>query len=189
MSPLAYIAVGLAGAVRLVRFDTSGLDYFGDTPADFWRSFLAAAAVAPLFLIYLILGFIQAPPADTGFGHYVIIQFLAYAIAWLTFPLVLLHLAVPLGREDKAVRYIVAYNWVSVVQNAVYLPIIILGMTGALSPGITNFLALVALMWVLGLTFFVTREALEVPAPTAAGIVVMDLLLGLLIESLTGRFV
>ena len=185
MGALPHIAVGLAGAVRLVKLDLTGLDYYGDTPDDFWRSFLAAVVVAPLFLLYLVLRFIGAPPADEGFLHYVIAQFLAYGIAWLAFPLVMLHLSKQLGCRDKAVRYLVAYNWVSVLQNAVYLPIIILSMTGALAQGVGNLLAVAALMWVLGLTFYITRAALGVTTGTAAGIVFMDLLLGLLIETLT----
>ena len=84
-------------------------------------------------------------------------------------------------------RCLVAYNWLSVIQNGVYLPVVILGITGTFAQGLSNFLAMIALMWVLGMTLFVTRKALEVPIGTAAGIVVMDLLLGVLIEVLTSR--
>tara|TARA_B000000441_G_C21433914_1_gene172702 strand:+ start:282 stop:512 length:231 start_codon:yes stop_codon:yes gene_type:complete len=54
----AYISVGLSGAIRLIKLDSQGLDYFGDTTADFWRSFLAAAVVAPLFLLYLVIRYV-----------------------------------------------------------------------------------------------------------------------------------
>ena len=90
----------------------------------------------------------------------------------------MLYLAPVLQKEDKVVRYLVAYNWLSVIQNGVYLPVVMLGITGTFAQGLSNFLAMITLMWVLGITLFVTRKALEVPFGTAAGIVVMDLLLG-----------
>ena len=183
---MAYISVGLSGAVRLVKLDTQGFDYFGDTAADFWRSFLAAALVAPLFLLYLVIRYVES---DTGgsFPIYIAAQILAYVITWLAFPLVILNLAPVLQKEDKAVRYLVAYNWLSVIQNGVYLPVVMLGITGTFAQDLSNFLAMIALIWVLGITLFVTRKALEVPLGTAAGIVVMDLLLGVLVEVLTSR--
>ena len=182
----AYISVGLSGAVRLVRLDTQALAYFGDTAADFWRSFLAAAAVAPLFLLYLVIRFFES---ETGgsFPTYLFAQMLAYAIAWLAFPLVMLYAAPVLQKEDRMVRYLVAYNWLSLIQNGVYLPVVMLGITDTLAQGLSNFLALIALIWVLGMTLFVTRKALEVPFGMAAVIVVTDLLLGVLIEVLTSR--
>ena len=182
----AYISVGLSGAVRLVRLDTQALAYFGDTAADFWRSFLAAAAVAPLFLLYLVIRFFES---ETGgsFPTYLFAQMLAYAIAWLAFPLVMLYAAPVLQKEDRMVRYLVAYNWLSLIQNGVYLPVVMLGITGTFAQGLSNFLAMIALIWVLGMTLFVTRKALEVPFGMAAVIVVTDLLLGVLIEVLTSR--
>ena len=182
----AYISVGLSGAVRLVRLDTQALAYFGDTAADFWRSFLAAAVVAPLFLLYLVIRFFES---ETGgsFPAYLFAQMLAYAIAWLAFPLVMLYAAPVLQKEDRMVRYLVAYNWLSLIQNGVYLPVVMLGITDTLAQGLSNFLALIALIWVLGMTLFVTRKALEVPFGMAAVIVVTDLLLGVLIEVLTSR--
>ena len=183
---MAYISVGLSGAVRLVKLDSQGFDYFGDTAADFWRSFLAATLVAPLFLLYLVIHYVGSN-TDGSFLIYIAAEMLAYVIAWLAFPLVMLYLAPVLQKEDKAVRYLVAYNWLSVIQNGVYLPVVMLGITGAFAQGLSNFLTMIALMWVLGITLFVTRKALEVPLGTAAGIVVIDLLLGVLIEALTSR--
>ena len=183
---VAYISVGLSGAVRLVKLDTQGFDYFGDTAADFWRSFLAAALVAPLFLLYLVIRYVESD-TDGSFPVYIAAQILAYVITWLAFPLVILYLAPVLQKENKAVRYLVAYNWLSVIQNGVYLPVVMLGITGTFAQDLSNFLAMIALIWVLGITLFVTRKALEVPLGTAAGIVVMDLLLGVLVEVLTSR--
>lgn len=180
------IAVGLTGAARLVKLDARGLDCFGNATEDFWSSFLAAALVAPLFILYLTIRYVGAEESGS-FPVYLLAQMMAYAIAWLVFPLVMLHLAPVLQRKDRMIRYLVADNWVSVFQNAVYLPVVIFGVTGAFSQTFSNFLAMIAFMWVLGLTLFVTRKALDVPFGTAAGIVVMDLLLGVLVEVLTSR--
>jgi len=192
MSALAHITVGLTGAARLVKLDTGGFDYFEATTDGFWRSFLAAAVVGPLFIVYLIVRYLGAP-TEEGFSHFLIVECLAYTIAWLAFPVVMLTIARaldrPLDADSRMIGYLVAYNWMQAIQNAVYLPIVILGMTGALGQDLANSAALIALMWVLGMTYFVTQRALDIPTVTAAGIVVMDLLLGLFIEVMTDRAV
>ena len=85
------------------------------------------------------------------------------------------------------VRYLIAYNWVSVIQNSIYLPAVILGITEIFPETFTNFLAITILIWILGVSLFVARNALQVSLATGAGVVVMDLLLGVLIEVLANR--
>lgn len=183
---MAYIVIGLTGAIRLVKLDTQGFAYFGNTRAEFWRSFLGAALLAPVFILYLAVRYLNAS-SESSFSIFLIAQMLAYSISWLTFPLVMLYLADFLNRGNQVVHYLIAYNWVSVIQNSIYLPVVILGITGILSETFTNFLSISVLMWVLGMSLFVVRKTLKVSFATGAGIVFMDLLLGLLIELLTNR--
>jgi len=66
-----------------------------------------------------------------------------------------------------------------VIQNAVYLPVVIFGVGGMVSQGTANGLALI---WTFIYTGYVATKALEIPPMSAAGIVFIDLLLALLID-------
>jgi len=185
--PLNEVAYSIAGAIRLARFDTGGLDHFGDSTEAFWKSFWAAVLIAPFFFLLLLL---RHGKTTTGlaFLHNVFLELLAYAVSWLAFPVVMAALSRSLNCELEYVRYIVAYNWCGVIQNGIYLPIAILGFIGVLSGALANLLALVAIGWVLVYTYFVTRSALGVTGGTAMGIVFMDLMLGIVIDLISSRF-
>ncbi len=173
----------LYGAWRLARFDSEGLKYFDSTIDGFWRSFFAAVLVAPFYLILLVLRY------QSDFGHVPALQFfsiegLAYVIAWLAFPVVMITIATSIDRRRYFVRYIVAYNWASVLQNALYLPIVILAVAGVLGRGASEVLSLAVLTWVLAYSWFITRRALDITGPAAAGIVALDFLLSILIHNI-----
>lgn len=182
------VATALTGALRLARFDADGMAYFDLTPAGFWRSFWAAALVAPFFFLLLLLRHMEADSAG-AFVHDMSIELLAYAIAWLAFPVVMASLSRRLDCQQRYLPYIVAYNWCGAVQNAVYLPIAILGFTGALSAALANAMALAAILWVLAFSFFVARTVLGVSGTTAFGIVALDLVMGMVIDAMTNRFI
>ena len=186
MTPLnIHIGMSIAGALKLARFDAGGMAFFEISPQGFWRSFWAAGIVAPFFLLLLVLRHIEAGGA---FGHHIVIESLAYVIAWLLFPTVMATVTRMLGCAQNFVPFIIAYNWAGAIQNGVYLPIAILGYTGALSGESASFLALMAIAWVLIYTFFVVRTVLELPAGTAVSIVVLDFVLGLVVDGVTNQF-
>jgi hypothetical protein len=180
------VAFSIAGAVRLARFDAGGLDYFGDSTEAFWKSFWAPVLIAPFFFLLLLLKHGETA-SGLHFLHNIFLELLAYAIAWLAFPVVLAALSRSLGVEARFVRYIVAYNWCGVIQNGVYLPIAIFGFIGVMSVPTANLLTIVAIGWVLVYTYFITRSALGVTGSTAVGIVVMDLALGIVIDLVSSR--
>ena len=61
MPPLAEVLRYLWGAWRLVRRDERGLEVFGTRVDDFWRSFWAAAIVAPLYFGIALLRYGDGP--------------------------------------------------------------------------------------------------------------------------------
>ena len=177
---------GVLGAFQLTKLDLKGFEYFGNSKKQFWFSFVGAILIAPLFLTYLVTLYMNTN-IENGFSNYLIVQSLSYSIAWLTFPLVILHLGPFLKCEGQLIQYLVACNWVSVIQNGVYLPIIILGIMKVFPEPMLSVFGLTALLWILGVSLFVTYKALNLPLTTAAGIVVLDLLLGVFIEALASR--
>jgi hypothetical protein len=181
MAPLSEIIASIYGAVRLARFSPDGMSFFNISASGFFRSFTAAAIVAPFFFVLLLVRFdsISEPPL---FSRFLILESLAYVIAWCTFPLVMEGLSRTMLRRDKYVPFIIAYNWAMVPQNTLYILIILLGHIGFYSQGTTNGLALIVLIWSLIYTGFVARTALDVSPATAGGIVIVDLLLSVCIE-------
>lgn len=171
----------LYGAYRLARLDATGMSHFDVSADGFWKSFFAAVIVAPLYVLFLLLHF-QAGENDASFFRYVSIETIAYVITWVLFPLVMAGMTKFLGREDKFIAYIIAYNWASVWQNAVYLPVQILIAAGVLSAEAGASFSIAVLMAVLFYVWFITRTALDVPVSTAAAIVVIDLLLSVLVN-------
>ncbi len=184
--PLTETVASLMGALRLARFDAAGLAYFNASLTGFWRSFFAAAIVAPFFILLLIVR-LATGEADFSMTRYLSLEVIAYVIAWVAFPLVMVYLARMMGFQSRYFLYITAYNWCGVIQNAVYLPIAILAYVGVIGADLANTLALLALIWILSFTWFVTRNALDAPPGTAAGIVGLDFLLGLFIDAVANR--
>jgi len=100
MLPVADISVGIAGAARLARFDLEGFEYFDNSIHGFWQSFYAAVVIAPLFLILILIQYLTTEGGGP-FLHYLIIEGLAYFIAWPAFPLILLFVLVSPGPRDE----------------------------------------------------------------------------------------
>jgi hypothetical protein len=174
--------LSLVGAWRLARFDGRAIAYFNDSVAGFWRSFLAAGLVAPLYGLLLLV----RHAGDVGrvpFGRFMAVEGIAYVIAWLAFPVLMASFLKTLGRDRYFVRFIVVYNWAAVLQNGLYLPIAILSAAGAFGVAAANVLGLAALGLIVVYVWFITRVALEVPTTVAAGIVGLDFLLSILINA------
>lgn len=182
MITMSEVAAGIYGAFRLARRDPGGLGWFDASPQGYWRSFWAAVVVAPAFLVLdLITG---------GFGddfglRQGVIQVAAYVIDWTAFPLLMIAVADSLGKWPNYMRYIVAYNWSAVIQMAVLLPTAVLAV---LFPAHgTLLLAQAVTIVLLVYRAYVAHVALEVGFATAAGVVLMDVLLAGVLKALTDR--
>ncbi|MDX9862420.1 MAG: hypothetical protein RBS99_16035 [Rhodospirillales bacterium] len=182
MPGLNEILRSLYGAYRLARFDAGGLTHFDATPGGFWKSFFAAVIVAPLYLILLAVR-IENGPADIESARLLAVESIAYVIGWVIYPLVMATVARLIDRERHYVRYIVAYNWTSVWQNVIYLPIAILSVAGLLTGGAGGLLAVAGLIVVLVYAWFVARTALDIPGLFAVPLVGLDITLGLMLNS------
>ncbi len=163
------------GAWRLAHADPGGLACFDRSVEGFWRSFRAAAIIAPAYAAQLVLKFAMFPPA-AGLTRVAAVQAIAYAIGWLAFPVAMHWVCRLLNREQAYVGYIVAYNWSNLVQILVWLPAMVLSYAG-----LGAFLALAAQLALLVYQWFIARAALAVDGMTAAGVAILDFVLGLAI--------
>jgi hypothetical protein len=183
MISLREVFTALYGAYRLARLDKGGLKFFDVTNQGFWNSFYAAVLVAPLYVVLLLIRYSNLHE-HVPLIRFFAIEAIAYVIAWVAFPLLMASLARLLEREAFYIRYIVAYNWAAVLQNALYIPIAILSAAGIMSISLANTLGLLAIALIVFYTWFITRTALEVAAGLAAGIVGLDFLLNVLINAI-----
>jgi hypothetical protein len=174
-------ARALYGAYRLASLDSAGMDYFKNTRGAFWRSFNAALIIAPFYAGLLLMryqmGEVSASPLS-----FISIEAISYIISWVAFPVVVDLLITAMGRRERYIRFIIAYNWASVLQNLIYLPMAMLSVNGILSSGNAGILGLTILVLFMVYTWFITKTALDIPGGRAATIVAIDFALSLLIN-------
>jgi hypothetical protein len=88
-----------------------------------------------------------------------------------------------LDRFEHFIRYIVAYNWAAVLQNALFIPINMLWITEVLPPDVGFILWLIAFSLILAYLWFIARVALALAPMAAASIVGIDLVLNVMISA------
>ena len=186
------VATALYGVWRLAHFDEDGWRHLDDSIDGFWKSFYAAVIVAPAQAIMLSLSMINSEtPVEAGALRIAAVYTIAYVIGWVAFPLVMIGITDLLDRRERYLRYIVGYNWATVIQVAVFLPVaIIIAIAGP--GGLAATLTFAALLAIATYTWFVARTGLDVPGTTAVAMVVLDFAISLTLNmvsgSLVGRF-
>lgn len=178
------VSVWCAGAWRLGRFDETGLAAFANTTDAAWRSFYAAIYIAPLWLLVSVMHFAVGETTlaeGTGLFQYLTVDVIAYIIGWTAFPVIMAGVCSQLGRESVYLRFIAAYNWSMLIQNMIYLPVILAGLIGLIPPQAAMLLTIVTLMWALAFEAFVLKSALKIPMSWAVGLTAFDLFLALMI--------
>ncbi|MBI1209049.1 MAG: hypothetical protein GC191_17390 [Azospirillum sp.] len=177
------VAYALFGAYRLARLDSAGMEYFERSPDGALRSFFAAALVLPAYLLLAVLR-LWDQLGDMDLLRFVAVEGIAYVISWTAYALAMFHLAQFLGREGKFVDFLCAYNWSAVIQMVIYLPVVVTAQSGLLPDGLGDGMILAVTLTVMAYQWFVTRIALDLPASTAAGLVLLDLILSVFISGI-----
>lgn len=173
----------LYGAWRLAHLDKRGLELFDKTPAGALRSFYAAVLVAPMYA--LVVSMLPIERAGQGGLRWLLVQTIAYVISWLAYPVVAELLSRSMGCRHRFEGYLSAYNWSLVLQNAALLPLALLTALDVLPIAVIQILWLVAIVAIMGWLWFIARTALEVGTFTAAGLVLLDELLSMLIDAIS----
>ena len=177
--PQKEIRVSLAGAWRLMMFDSGGLNSLNHSVDGFWRSFFAAVVAVPLFLIANFLHtseLLAAPSSGTG------VHLFRYTLGWIAFPLVMVVLTRLLNRTHRYASYIIAINWLAVPQWALVLVVSAFGMV--LGDSVGNLMPMLLLVLLLSYDFFITRIVLELTVGKATLVVTIGVLLAVLLDTL-----
>jgi hypothetical protein len=185
-APLGEIVNSLFGSLRLACGDKNGMNYFNTSHLGFWRSFTAAIIVAPIFALLLSVRY-AVSSNDVNLFRFVLIYAIAYIIGWAAFPIIINYVTDVLGHGKKFVRYIIIYNWASVLQNFIYLPFAILVEAQLIHGTAASIIGLCLLSLVFLYTAFITKTALEVSNGIAAAIIVFDLILSVIISATTQK--
>ncbi len=182
----AELSRSIFGAWMLARFDRTGAVLFGNTFEAFWRSFWAAFVVFPAFALLLMLRSAHAEIAVGPFWAF-FIQTTGYVVGWVAFPYVMFHVTRLFDCHAFYFRFIAAYNWAVVLQIALMLTVTALAASGFLPGSLGILLTAGAVIAILIYQGFIALVMLEVPAIGAVGIVVIDLVLSLVLQSWTDR--
>jgi hypothetical protein len=177
-------AHGIYGAWRLAWLDRNAMALFDQSVDGFWKSFFAAVIVAPGQL-YIVLGHLRDSQTESSALSITLIESLGYALGWLAFPVAMLPLVQLMQREQHYIGFIVAGNWATVLQIGVVLPVLVLGHAGAIPAALLDELTLVTLVLVLAYKWFIARFALSITGLPAAGIVLLDVVIAMLIAVVT----
>ncbi|OIQ96576.1 hypothetical protein GALL_214020 [mine drainage metagenome] len=173
---LREIAAGLRG---ILRFDAGAFRHFAHGGRGFLLSFLAAVAVLPFQAGIVWAGRVSEQVSDPA--RYSLFQWLAYAVAWLAYPLLMVPIARHFRCQGRYYTYFAAFNWFQVVEFALMTPIILLGALQLLPPGPAFLLWLLATLWLLAYEWFLLRRGLGVDMSTATALTIINMLLTLLI--------
>jgi hypothetical protein len=168
------------GAYRLAMLDKSGLSYLDRSPEGAIRSFYAALIVLPAYVVLVVLRLWDVLP-EVSLLRFVTVEGLAYVISWTAFPLVMFHIAGLLDRSARYFDFLSAYNWSSVIQMGLYLPVVALADSGLMPEGLGEGLVLVVTMLVLMYQWFIARTTLDINGGSAAGVVLLDMILAVFI--------
>jgi hypothetical protein len=182
---LVEVQLAVGGALRLARGDPRGLGFFDTSIDGFWRSFRAGLICYPFFLILLGFRVSGAHWQASGVMPIVTVETIGYVISWVAFPLLMLPLARWLGRENRFLPFMVAYNWSQVPQTALFVILAIGAASGLLPRALSQFADLAAAVAVLLYEWYIARVALAVSSSQAVPVVLLDLVLGSVLSRIT----
>jgi hypothetical protein len=171
------------GAYRLAMLDKSGLSYLDRSPEGAIRSFYAALIVLPAYAVLVVLRLWDVLP-EVSLLRFVTVEGLAYVISWTAFPLVMFHISGLLDRSGRYFDFLSAYNWSSVIQMGLYLPVVAIADSGLIPVGLGEGLVLIVTMLVLMYQWFIARTTLDINGGSAAGVVLLDMILAIFITGM-----
>ena len=176
------VRLALVGALRLAKGDRGGLSCFDRSLDGFWRSFRAAVIAYPLYLILLVMRVTIAEWERSGGFYIIVVETIAYVIAWVAFPLAMLTVTRWLNRSHRFFDFMVPYNWSQLPQSALFVLVGLQSTSDAISAQPAQVIEIAAAIAVLVYEWFIARVALETTAAAAALVVLVDLVLGVLIS-------
>lgn len=174
-------ANAVLGALKLARFDVSGLKLMDASRDGFFNSFWAAAIIAPFFILFLSFKW-QTGFVETNIIRFGVIETAVYVISWVLFPLIMIDVCKRFGWQTNYFAYGTARNWTVLIQNSLYLPIAMADVAGLLEVSASAPILQIVFIYMLIYSWFVARGALGISGLAASGVVALDLVIAILIN-------
>ncbi len=199
---LDHIVRALKGAWLLFLWDPKGATYFDQSIRGFWQSFFAPIAMAPIYVFALVElrvlsdQIIREAPENVpalselpSLDAYLWVNMIAYFVSIAIFPLIMVFIVRFLRLGSRYVTFIIAYNWASPVIASLSAMVFLSFSLGLVGPAATSGLIL-ALGWIVSplYVFFISYTTLEAGIFTAVSLVLIDRLIGILINIGAGQF-
>ena len=176
------VRLALVGALRLAKGDRGGLSCFDRSLDGFWRSFRAAVIAYPFYLMLLMMRVTIAEWERSGGFYIIVVETIAYVIAWVAFPLAMLAVTRWINRSHRFFDFMVPYNWSQLPQSALFVLVGLQAESDAISAQPAQVIEIAAAIAVLVYEWFIARVALETSVSAAAVTVLVDLVLGVVIN-------
>ena len=183
MSLATSVVSGMQAALLLARGRADGVRHVEADMAGAARSFWAAAICLPAFVCLRLLAWMSggAPPHA---AHTFALDLLAYGTGWCAFAVLSYRLVGAMGLAARWPRFIALWNWCNVVQYLLLVVFSIPGLLGA-PPLLDQAAQLVGLGWALWLEWFGFRLTLAIGGLAAAGLVALDVAIGVMLAALS----
>lgn len=178
----AEIRRGLAGALAILRREPGAMALFDLTVDGFFRSFTAMLVAAPAYAL-IVLGRIVSEGSAVALPLTLLIEAIGYVVAWLAFPVAAGLVLYSFGEGRRLVPLVVAGNWAAVLQIGFVLAA--LSVATALPAPTAAAVTTTATLAALAYQWLVVRTALAAPGAVAAGFVLLDVVLSLLVNGAT----
>jgi hypothetical protein len=185
----AEISTALAGSMALLKGEPDAMRHFDVSVTGFWRSFRVALLLAPTLGLDLLVdrALLGEAAAGSDLAGAFLARLLNYVAGYVVFPLVLLALAGALGLKRTYVPFILARNWttlVGILPLALASVAYLVGLYGHHAFAVAN---LASLAFNLFYAYRVALIAAEVPPGQASGLVALDFVLTLTVNTLVNR--
>jgi hypothetical protein len=177
------------GAIAIARRDPAADRYFDLSADSFWRSFGALLYIAPIYLIItlaeprLAVELSDKPLTNLPDASVLLLtEFLSLGLDWMAYPLAMFILTPQFGLARRFPAYVIVYNWSSLAVTLLIAPTYVLfaiGLLPAEGAVMINFLLILAVLW---FRWVVASDVLGAPPMTAAGFVMLDILISLFIS-------
>ncbi|MBH67558.1 MAG: hypothetical protein CMM58_04325 [Rhodospirillaceae bacterium] len=168
-------------AVR--RPDISGS--FNISVTGFWRSYVAAALVLPANIV--VIGSTVFASGDATYSfHEGIRDMLIYGISWLVYPLLVIHILDFLDAGDRALPYLIPYNWASVPTGYFFAFASNIGLVEGVTTAFGTSMLLVAYVLAVFLYFEIARRQLTISRFAALAVVAFDFIFSISLLSILG---
>jgi len=189
MIDVAYVRRSLAAAARMAAFKSDAIGEFDASYEGFFRSFLGMAIAAPLYPVivageraiaieaYRIAHGAQMAGVPGISLSYCLIEAGSYVASWLLFPLIMVFIARLIGAGARYVPFVVAYNWGTCIVLAAMAAMHAAFLSGLVSLGVAALLYYPVVGFALSYRWWIARKGLEISGFTAAGVVILDVLI------------